>query len=237
MVRIRDIPAAQPRRIGPVICDHPHPALTTKHGNVSGPGGAARHQVRSHRPGLWHPQPHGRGQLARRDAAHRRNVRRRIRPGRRAAPQPRHRDQTPQCKALPRTAPHRTGSRRQDSRVAVFWTGANWSADGGGDQLGDRCAGTSGPGGGGGGECKGAAGEDPRVVVGWPGGIAPPGSHRTEREPLGSLRSSHRDPVGMDAQAQCANSPGSRSRIPVHHALNRLNGRSRLYFLPAHRIR
>ncbi len=68
-------------------------------------------------------------------------------------------------------------------------------------------------------------------------GIAPPGSHRTEREPLGSLRSSHRGPVGMDAQAQCANSPGSRSRIPVHHALNRLNGRSRLYFLPAHRIR
>ena len=43
-----------------------------------------------------------------------------------------------------------------------------------------------------------------RVVhlVGSPGGIAPPGSHRTEREPLGSLRSSHRNPASSRVQAQ-----------------------------------
>ena len=28
-------------------------------------------------------------------------------------------------------------------------------------------------------------------AAGWPGGISPPGSHRTERESLPSLRSSH----------------------------------------------
>jgi transposase InsO family protein len=61
-----------------------------------------------------------------------------------------------------------------------------------------------------------------RTLVGWPGGIAPPGSHRTEREPLGSLRSSHRIPAGESTQVQCAKSLGSRSRSPDHHALNRL---------------
>jgi hypothetical protein len=60
------------------------------------------------------------------------------------------------------------------------------------------------------------------TLVGWPGGIAPPGSHRTEREPLGSLRSSHRIPANARTQVQCANSLGSRSRSPDHHALNRL---------------
>ncbi len=40
------------------------------------------------------------------------------------------------------------------------------------------------------------------TLVGWPGGIAPPGSHRTEREPLGSLRSSHRNPASSRVQAQ-----------------------------------
>jgi hypothetical protein len=35
--------------------------------------------------------------------------------------------------------------------------------------------------------------DHPRIerVVGSPGGISPPGSHGTEREPLDSLRSSH----------------------------------------------
>ena len=61
-----------------------------------------------------------------------------------------------------------------------------------------------------------------QALVGWPGGIAPPGSHRTEREPLGSLRSSHRIPADARTQVQCANSLGSRSRSPDHHALNRL---------------
>src|SRR6266849_5625960 len=31
----------------------------------------------------------------------------------------------------------------------------------------------------------------PVAAAGWPGGISPPGSHRTERESLPSLRSSH----------------------------------------------
>ena len=61
-----------------------------------------------------------------------------------------------------------------------------------------------------------------RCLVGWPGGIAPPGSHRTERGPLGSLRSSHRNPASSRVQAQWANSRGSRSITPVHHRLNLL---------------
>src|SRR5271169_2428123 len=61
-----------------------------------------------------------------------------------------------------------------------------------------------------------------RRLVGWPGGIAPPGSHRTEREPLGSLRSSHRNPASSRAQAQWANSRGSRSVTPAHHRMNLL---------------
>jgi hypothetical protein len=60
------------------------------------------------------------------------------------------------------------------------------------------------------------------ALVGWPGGIAPPGSHRTEREPLGSLRSSHRNPASSRVQAQWANSRGSRSVTPVHHRMNLL---------------
>jgi hypothetical protein len=76
-----------------------------------------------------------------------------------------------------------------------------------------------------------------RGVVGSPGGIAPPGSHRTEREPLGSLRSSHRNPASSRVQAQWANSRGSRSVTPDHHRVNLLQPRSRLYFLPAQRIR
>jgi hypothetical protein len=36
---------------------------------------------------------------------------------------------------------------------------------------------------------------------------------------------------------QCANSAGSSLTILTHHALNRRKPRSRLYFLPAQRIR
>ena len=62
----------------------------------------------------------------------------------------------------------------------------------------------------------------PNDLVGSPGGIAPPGSHRTEREPLGSLRSSHRNPASSRVQAQWANSRGSRSVTPDHHRMNLL---------------
>jgi len=59
-------------------------------------------------------------------------------------------------------------------------------------------------------------------LVGWPGGIAPPGSHGTERDGLPSLRSSHRSPANSRVQAQWANSLGSRPMTPSHHALNLL---------------
>ena len=52
-----------------------------------------------------------------------------------------------------------------------------------------------------------------------------------------SLRSYH--PVGWKrwVQAQCANRLGARCVTLIHHALRRLNPRSRVYFLRAHRIR
>jgi hypothetical protein len=46
--------------------------------------------------------------------------------------------------------------------------------------------------------------------VGWPGGIAPPGSHRTERDSLPSLRSSHRIQTNSRSHAHCLKSPGAR---------------------------
>jgi hypothetical protein len=59
-------------------------------------------------------------------------------------------------------------------------------------------------------------------TVGWPGGLAPPGSHGTERDSLPSLRSSHRNPANVRTQRQWVNSSGSRSTTPNHHFLNRL---------------
>ena len=53
----------------------------------------------------------------------------------------------------------------------------------------------------------------------------PPGSHRTERDSLPSLRSSHRSPANVRTHRQCVNSPGSRSRIPGHQ-LGEPSGRS-----------
>ncbi len=76
-----------------------------------------------------------------------------------------------------------------------------------------------------------------RFSVGSPGGIAPPGSHRTERDSLPSFRSSHPLQSNVRVRLQWVNSPGSRSRSPVHHWRNLLYPRSRLYLLRAHRIR
>src|SRR3954451_596672 len=42
---------------------------------------------------------------------------------------------------------------------------------------------------------------DDHQLVGWPGGIAPPGSHGTERDSLPSLRSSH-PPGGRTSRSQ-----------------------------------
>ena len=76
-----------------------------------------------------------------------------------------------------------------------------------------------------------------RTTVGWPRGISPLGSHRTERDSLPSLRSSHPLQLNWLSHAQCLNRPGSRSMSPVHHALRRLNERNLLYFFRAHRTR
>jgi hypothetical protein len=59
-------------------------------------------------------------------------------------------------------------------------------------------------------------------IAGWPGGISPPGSHRTERESLPSLRSSHLKavpevghpgPVSHRPPAQCRRSHVGRDRL------------------------
>jgi len=60
-----------------------------------------------------------------------------------------------------------------------------------------------------------------QLMVGWPGGIAPPGSHGTERDSLPSLRSSHRNPAVVCTHFQCVNSLGSSVTILSHHVLNR----------------
>src|SRR6266540_800362 len=63
---------------------------------------------------------------------------------------------------------------------------------------------------------------DRTMTVGSPRGISPRGSHGTERDSLPSFRSSHRSPANVRTHGQCVNSPGSRSRIPRHHLVNRL---------------
>jgi hypothetical protein len=64
-----------------------------------------------------------------------------------------------------------------------------------------------------------------------------PGSHRTERDSLPSLRSSHLIGLGSVTQAQWANMAGCLSSSPFHHRLARLCDLSRLNFRRAQRIR
>lgn len=73
--------------------------------------------------------------------------------------------------------------------------------------------------------------------VGSPGGISPPGSHGTEREPLGSLRSSHLSHWKVPVHCQCANSGRFLETRLSHHRFARLNGASRRYFFRAQRTR
>jgi len=75
-----------------------------------------------------------------------------------------------------------------------------------------------------------ASAQSGRYLVGSPGGIAPPGSHGTERDSLPSLRSSHRIRQKALVHAQCLNRPGSRTTRAVHQARKRLKLRNRLYF-------
>ncbi len=79
--------------------------------------------------------------------------------------------------------------------------------------------------------------QDPELVVGSPRGIAPRGSHGTERDRLRSFRSSHPLHRYVRIHAQCAKSSGSLAVSPRHQAWNRFHVRSRLYFLRAHRIK
>jgi nucleotide-binding universal stress UspA family protein len=76
------------------------------------------------------------------------------------------------------------------------------------------------------------------MTAGSPGGISPPGSHRSERESLLSLRSSHPKPDAISfSQAQWAKRCGCLAVRSFHHLRAFLNGRSRLYFCRAQRIR
>lgn len=84
-------------------------------------------------------------------------------------------------------------------------------------------------------------GSDPRVVdreVGWPGGFAPPGSHRSGRNSLPLSGSSH-PPISQHERTHFhwANRSGCLSISPTHHRLNRLKDRNRRYFFPAQRLR
>ena len=75
------------------------------------------------------------------------------------------------------------------------------------------------------------------VYVGWPGGIAPPGSHRSRREGLPSPGSCHLDHQKPTHQAHWAKSLGYWLVIRRQHALAFRNARSRRYFLRSQRIK
>jgi hypothetical protein len=77
----------------------------------------------------------------------------------------------------------------------------------------------------------------PYWLVGWPGGVAPPGSHRSRREPLGSPGSCRPGHQAARFHCQWANMPGSRRVMPSQHRLAFLDPCSRLCFLRSQRIR
>src|SRR5271167_4716646 len=77
-------------------------------------------------------------------------------------------------------------------------------------------------------------------LVGWPGGIAPPGSHRSRRDSLpspGSCPPGHQTHETEEVHAQCANMRGYRATIPRQHSMAFLSARNRLYFLRIQRTR
>jgi hypothetical protein len=76
-----------------------------------------------------------------------------------------------------------------------------------------------------------------RSLVGWPGGIAPPGSHRSQRDSLPSLGSSHPDHQNQATHRQCAINRGYCTVIRRHAAWAFLKPRSRLYLCRTHRIK
>jgi hypothetical protein len=64
-----------------------------------------------------------------------------------------------------------------------------------------------------------------------------PGPHRTERDSLPSLRSSHLDKANVCTHRQCVKRPGARWSSPVHHFISFLWGRSRLHLQAVRRNR
>jgi len=75
--------------------------------------------------------------------------------------------------------------------------------------------------------------------VGWPGGIAPPGSHRSVREPLGSYGSCHLDHQTAGTaviQTQCAKNRGYPSVTRCHACWSWCRPLNRRYFLRTQRI-
>jgi hypothetical protein len=74
-------------------------------------------------------------------------------------------------------------------------------------------------------------------AVGWPGGISPPGSHRSRRDSLPSPGSCHPVHQDADAHAQWAKSLGCWPVMRCQAALAFFMGRSRLCLSRSQRIR
>ena len=80
----------------------------------------------------------------------------------------------------------------------------------------------------------------PGPSVGWPGGIAPPGSHRSRRDSLpspGSCPPGHQTRATEGTHVQCANIRGYRAVIPRQHSMAFFSARSRRYFVRIQRTR
>ena len=78
------------------------------------------------------------------------------------------------------------------------------------------------------------------VLVGWPGGTSPPGSHRSVRKPLdlyGSCHPGFQDHWTEGTHFQCANIRGYLAVIPCQHSRAFFLPCSRLYFLRIQRIK
>jgi hypothetical protein len=135
--------------------------------------------------------------------------------------------------ASQQTAPTRpAGYRSGHTKAAVFFRNSPSAAGGSLPRVRSRAHAPPG-------KQAGPARDDPAATrsVGSPGGISPPGSHRTEREPLGSLRSSHLSHWNVPVHCQCANMGRFLRSRSSHHRFARLNGASRRYFFRAQRTR
>jgi hypothetical protein len=73
--------------------------------------------------------------------------------------------------------------------------------------------------------------------VGWPGGISPPGSHRSVRKPVGLYGSCRPGHQAEGIHLQCANMPGYRLVISCSLRWAGFDSRSRLYLLRIQRTR